>query len=673
MSARQGYLVFSMNCFIAAMAAAYIAFSIGLPRPFWAMLTVYITSQPLTGALRSKAVYRVLGTTLGGIAAVVIVPTFVNAPALMSIVIAGWVGFCLYVSLLDRTPRAYVFMLGGYTAAIIGFPSVNAPGGIFDTALARVEEITLGIVCATVVHSIILPRDVGRVLSARIAGFLKDSQAWIVDALTRPTGERGRRERRKLANDITELHVTASHLPFDTGALPLRIGTVRALENRLAYMLPLTSALEDRLAHLGARDAALSRLLADAAEWAQRPGDRVESDASQAMTLRRRCLDLTPTIDAASDWKDLLKVSILLRLDELVEALQDSRDLAAAAQGASRQPDRIRTLVRQASPRRLHLDHGMAALSGASLMVATLTCCALWIGTAWPEGYVAAMMCAVFSSFFAAQDDPAPAIKAFLVWTLAAIPVAAVYLFFILPRIDGFPLLALVLFPTLLVIGYFQANPRFNGAALAMLLGVVGGLALQPTFSADLPDFLNSNLAECVGVAVAMATARLMRSVGAGWAARRILRRGWRDIIALARRRRPVDRDAWTGAMLDRVGLVTTRIALAAPEDSLEAHDALADMRVGLNLIDLNAVLQTAGGAQDRLVAETLDGVAAAFERRLAGDAPAPGLLQAIDRAILGLALTGDHAPRQRGFAALVGLRRNLFPDAAPYAPAAAA
>jgi uncharacterized membrane protein YccC len=40
---------------------------------------------------------------------------------LLSLALACWVGLCLYVSLLDRTPRSYVFMLAGYTAGLIGF------------------------------------------------------------------------------------------------------------------------------------------------------------------------------------------------------------------------------------------------------------------------------------------------------------------------------------------------------------------------------------------------------------------------------------------------------------------------------------------------------------------------------------------------------------------------
>ena len=70
--------LFSLNSFAAAMLALYIGFALGLPRPYWAMTTAYIVSQPLSGAVRSKAVYRVLGTLLGGAVSVALVPALVN-------------------------------------------------------------------------------------------------------------------------------------------------------------------------------------------------------------------------------------------------------------------------------------------------------------------------------------------------------------------------------------------------------------------------------------------------------------------------------------------------------------------------------------------------------------------------------------------------------------------
>lgn len=114
--------------------------------------------------------------------------------------------------------------------------------------------------------------------------------------MTSGPGAAERQERRRLAADVTELHVAATHLPFDTCNLPLRVNTVRALETRLAYMLPLISTLEDRLSQLGPRDGASSRLLSDVVAWAK------DEDAGEAEVLRERCRRLTPVIDSDSGW-----------------------------------------------------------------------------------------------------------------------------------------------------------------------------------------------------------------------------------------------------------------------------------------------------------------------------------------------------------------------------------
>ena len=157
--------IFSLKSYISAIMALYLSYSIGLPRPFWAMTTAYIVAQPWSGAVRSKALYRLVGTFCGSAMTVYMVPRLSNSPVVMTAAMVAWVGACLYLSVLDRTPRSYLFMLAGYTAAMIGFPSVSDPSLVFDTALARVEEISLGIVCATLIHSIVLPRGLAPALT----------------------------------------------------------------------------------------------------------------------------------------------------------------------------------------------------------------------------------------------------------------------------------------------------------------------------------------------------------------------------------------------------------------------------------------------------------------------------------------------------------------------------
>ena len=116
--------IFSLKSFIGAMMALYLAFRIGLPRPFWAPLTAYVVSQPLAGAVRSKAIYRVTGTVIGALAIVILIPTFINYTGMFALVMGGWFGFCLFMSLMDRTPRSYAFLLGGYTVGFVAMPAI---------------------------------------------------------------------------------------------------------------------------------------------------------------------------------------------------------------------------------------------------------------------------------------------------------------------------------------------------------------------------------------------------------------------------------------------------------------------------------------------------------------------------------------------------------------------
>ena len=87
--------LFSVKTLVAALLALGIGFAADLDRPYWAMATVYIASQPHAGTTRAKAGYRLLGTLLGSAAALALVPALVAAPVLLSLALAGWVALCL--------------------------------------------------------------------------------------------------------------------------------------------------------------------------------------------------------------------------------------------------------------------------------------------------------------------------------------------------------------------------------------------------------------------------------------------------------------------------------------------------------------------------------------------------------------------------------------------------
>jgi uncharacterized membrane protein YccC len=176
-------LAFVLANTIAVMVALYIAFASDLERPYSAMFTVFIVAQPITGAVRSKAAFRFLGTVAGAAMTPLLVPPLVHAPILLCLATSLWIGLCLYLSLQDRRPRSYAFLLAGYSIAIVGLSVVNAPNTIFDTSVARVEEISIGLVCAAVAHSVFFPQNVLDELTGRIDRTLRRGGTWIADEL----------------------------------------------------------------------------------------------------------------------------------------------------------------------------------------------------------------------------------------------------------------------------------------------------------------------------------------------------------------------------------------------------------------------------------------------------------------------------------------------------------
>ncbi|QNK71171.1 FUSC family protein [Variovorax sp. PAMC26660] len=682
-------LLFSGKCFAAAMLAMYLASRAGLPRPFWALMTTYVVAHPLAGAVRSKAVYRFIGTLIGSTATVLLVPALSNAPELLTLVLALWVGLCLSISLLDRTPRSYIFMLAGYTAALIGFPSVQTPLVLFDTAVARVEEIGLGIFCATLIHSLVLPAGLAPTVLGLLDRTLKDAHKWLGDLLQPASHGNGGKDadpkrldddRRRLAGDITQLRLLSTHVPFDTTHLRWTAGAIRAMQDRVAALTPSLSAVEDRLQALEQAEGTLApdvaAVLAQAAQWLREeaePSSDNPARAERLQALRRsiNALSSAPSSSsAATPWGRALRIGLAGRLEELVDGwtacAQLRLDIDEGLKGAA-------PLRRTAAlgNRTLHRDYGMALLSALAAVIAICLCGAFWILTGWPMGSAATMMAAVFCCFFATMDDPVPAIHGFLKWTLWSIPLSALYVLVLMPMVQDFGMLVVICAPLFLLLGVYLARPTHFMPAMALVFGVAGTLALHDTASSDLVSFLNSMIGQIVGVLVAARVTRLVRSVGADWSARRIQRATWRELGEMAASSQPqyAQSDAYAVRMLDRIGLLAPRIAQAGGTvEGVVAIDALRDLRMGADI----AVLQRVRGQLPLATsAALLGGISRFFRQRGEGRMnPRPAdLLPQIDEALSAVLATRDAsttAPSRAAVTALVGLRRNLFPDAPP-------
>ena len=125
----------------AALLAMGIAMLLQLSSPRTAMTTVLVLMQPLSGMVLAKSFYRVVGTATGMIAALVLGGIFAQQPELYMLGITLWIGACTAAAVRYRHFRWYAFVLAGYTAALIGIPTVMAPNGLFLAALTRAAEV----------------------------------------------------------------------------------------------------------------------------------------------------------------------------------------------------------------------------------------------------------------------------------------------------------------------------------------------------------------------------------------------------------------------------------------------------------------------------------------------------------------------------------------------------
>lgn len=657
---RQGWL-FSIKTFLASIAALYIALAGNLSRPYWAMATVYIVSQPLLGPTRAKGSYRILGTLLAGVATLAMVPQLVETPLLLSAAMSLWLAGCLFLALLNRGPRGYAFLLAGYTTAFIGFPAVTTPDTIFATVVARSEEIILGTVVAVLFAALVFPASVRPMLTARIGTWMDDAAHWCRQILARGQADA---PRNRLAADLVQFETLIEFLrrddPRHAGAA---VSMVR-LRERMLLMLPVLSSIADRLGALYAHPAALPDglppLLDDLGRWLEEDGPGMARGHAR---LHARIDALRPQVDG--DVQHLQLATLLLRLEELLDLWHDCRVLHRAIASGDAAPAPARFRIRTTAPAGgRHVDYGMALFSAASAGIALMGYCVLWIGLGWEGGGNGAMMAAVTAAFFAAQDDPAPSMMSFLTWAIVASLVAGVYLFGIFPAVHDFGLLVLLLAVAFLPLGVLLHHPKTMLSALPLTVNLVALLSVQNTYSADIQGFVNASVAMFIGIGFAVVMTRLFRSVGAEWTARRLVQQGWTTLAAAAEGRGQQDRQRFAARMLDLLGLLAPRLAATPAGSDIASVDMLTEARAGLNILQLRRAQRALPAPEREALDHILAEVTAHYRRQAAARRPLPGgavLRARLDALLARLGRVPAGKARDEALLGLVGLRFVLF------------
>lgn len=576
-------LLFSVKSFAAAMLAYGISLHIGLPKPYWAIVTVYIVSQNSAGASFSRGVYRFVGTVAGAVATVAIVPNFVNDPITCSVILACWIGLCLYFSLLDRTPRAYAFVLAGYTVSLIGFPSVLDPGAVFTTASMRVQEISVGILCAILMHRFVLPKRMTGQFIGKLSATLRHARTLAGDAVRGASERKTHRDRAQLAADLLALQGLATHLPYDPAHAAPRRKTLKLVHDRLAQLLRLTMEIEDRIHALGTGGhTALDELIAllgDSEAWIE-AGAAERGGTASDLIERARSLQARIGVDGATPG-DRLAANLAGHLAEMIGLLHDCDRLERNIGRADRL--RAEAPYRGPAPAKgyvYHRDHWMAARAALGAIVGIVIGCVFWIWSAWPDGGMAVSILGVCCTLFGNVDSPAANVVKYAIGLVYGVAISLAYSFVILPSVTDFDVLVAVLAPAFLFAGSLQARPPTTLMALGITLTVPILAGLGTTYSGGFAEVLNSVIAVFVAIGFAIVSMTLFQTTPVDVAINRVSRLTRRDVRRLIHGGAP-NKAHWTNLVVDRTALLLPRLALSKNFHAGALDDMLRHLRVG--------------------------------------------------------------------------------------------
>ncbi|MEI9984960.1 MAG: FUSC family protein [Aliidongia sp.] len=271
---------------------------------------------------------------------------------------------------------------------------------------------------------------------------------------------------------------------------------------------------------------------------------------------------------------------------------------------------------RQLTPISYHRDTPQAVISASRALFATLAGCAFWVVTAWPTGSTMLTGLIPICALLGTTDRPDIAALGFLRGVALSGVVAFFCIFFLLIRIEGFPLLALVISTVVIIAALFVTLPKHTGSATAFMIFFSIFLSPGNPTRYDPAGSLNTISAIVLGSVFAIAAFRVLWPVVPEQVARRVMRDVVADLAALCRHTDIPPITQWESRMADRIGRLSTRLAqsphrLAAVEGGLAAtqigREVMRSRRIRSHLhlpADLQASIVRARASSQHLASD---------------------------------------------------------------------
>lgn len=556
-------LQFAIKTLLGGGLALWLALRWGLEQPAWALMTAFIVAQPLSGMVLQKGLARILGTLVGTIMSVVFMGLFAQTPWLFLLALALWLGLCTASSTLLRSAWSYSFVLAGYTVAIIALPAISHPLTVFDQAVARCTEISLGIICATASSALLWPMRVERQLAdqARTAwqSGLQAARATLAgDALAR----KGLLE---ILGRIVAVDSQREHAWFEGPMGRQRARAISGLSQKLLMLLRISRSVRRQWKQLDEREAGQLMPWMEEVRQALMMSGGVTLEA-----LRPRLLDAShdPRISSAQSYC-LARFTLLL-------------DTALAAGVALQAVEEGKAPVEQPATLTPHRDLSLALVFGTRSALAFLTVACFWLATAWPAASGAMLLTCVVCSLFASRENGAQIGMSFMRGIFLAVPLAFVVGEILLPQWSGFAMLCMAMGVPLFFGALGMAKPQIGATATSFCLHFIVLVSPLNQMKFDVATFFNSAQAMLLGVGTAVLAFHLLILRNPAWHGRRLLAATLDDLVRLTRRNLRGAESWFGGRMADRL----LQLARHYPELPEQARSRWDDGLLGLDIGD---------------------------------------------------------------------------------------
>ncbi|PRY20233.1 putative membrane protein YccC [Aliiruegeria haliotis] len=140
---------------LAMVLAYWIALSMDWANPYWAGISIIACSLTTLGESMHKGLLRLGGTFIAIAAAIILIAALGQERWLFIAAVGLWLAFCVYR--MFGTSQWYLWAAAGFVLPVLVVGSGGIPVNSFEVVVLRAQQTVLGVICYTLVYSLLWP------------------------------------------------------------------------------------------------------------------------------------------------------------------------------------------------------------------------------------------------------------------------------------------------------------------------------------------------------------------------------------------------------------------------------------------------------------------------------------------------------------------------------------